>query len=121
MSWRRERPPIDPTLSRYFVYQLRDEQGTPIYVGRSCDVAARLRSHYSKLTHRFENTPRPTWLVDARSVAMVGPYTWDEACRVERAQIEAYQPRGNRMHTKAHGYRPLAEGGGQYLNRAAPP
>lgn len=110
---------IDREASRYFIYRVLDAAGEPIYIGRSCDVRARLRSHYSEATHPHSPAAREakSWIFDARSLSMLGPFTWGQACGVERAEIEQHQPRGNRMHTKAHGYYPLAEGGGQTFGR----
>lgn len=120
--WRQERAPIDPDAKRYMIYRLHDAAGVVVYVGRSCDVANRIRAHHSSATHHLpEVAERSAWLFDARTVSMVGPYTWDEACKVERHEIETHQPRGNRQFTKAHGYRPLAEGGGQYPGRTPNP
>lgn len=110
------RPEIDREAVRYFIYRLHDAEGQVLYVGRSCNVTQRLRSHYSDTQHPMPELNRKAeWFFRSRSVSMVGPFTWGEACRVERAEIEAHQPVGNRQFTKAHGYRPLAEGGGQYV------
>lgn len=79
------RPPIDHTAPRYFVYFLRDANGAPVYIGRSCNVAARIKAHAAN-----------DWITEVRSVDMTGPYTWREACDEERRQIEAHQPRANR-------------------------
>lgn len=90
------RPDLDRTARRYFVYTLSDACGVPVYIGRSCNVAARLRGHHSNATHSDELTrARTAWLFDVRSVSMVGPFTWDEAVAEERRQIEVEQPRGN--------------------------
>lgn len=78
------RPDIDREAVRYFVYTLTDEHDRPVYVGRSCDVPARIKAHAG----------RP-WLDEVRSVSLTGPFTWDEAVRVERDTIEREQPRGN--------------------------
>jgi predicted GIY-YIG superfamily endonuclease len=76
---------IDPTARRYFVYTLSDAAGAPVYIGRSCNVAGRLRAHRST-----------DWISDVRDVSMVGPFTWDEACAEEFRQIRAKLPRENR-------------------------
>lgn len=101
------RPDIDRAAVRYFVYCLRDASGRPVYIGRSCNVAARLRGHYSNATHRHAPTRlRTQWLFDVRSVFMVGPFTWDGAVAEERRQIELEQPRGN-IGLTARDHRPL--------------
>lgn len=94
--WKRMRPDIDREAKRYFVYRLNGADGSPVYIGRSCNVAARLRAHYGNATHPVEATAKKAaWLFDARSVSMTGPYTWDQAVREERRQIEAHEPPGN--------------------------
>lgn len=104
---------------RNFVYFLLDGHGIPVYIGRSCDVKARIRAHHANATcdYNAEVRERAAWFFDVRSVSMVGPFDWDAAIKRERAEIERHQPCGNRMHTKAHGYYPLAEGGGQSRDR----
>lgn len=96
--WRRPiRPGIDKDTARYFVYFLRDADGVPVYIGRSCDVAARIRAHHANIDHPgIPEDRRTTWLLDCRSVSMLGPFTWDEAVARERAEIERHQPRANR-------------------------
>lgn len=108
--------------ARYFIYTLLDANGEAVYVGRSCNVAARIKAHHGNIGHPFyvRTKREPLWLLEVRSLTLLGPFTWDEACRVERREIERHQPRGNRMYTKAHGYRPLAEGGGRYIGAPAP-
>jgi hypothetical protein len=108
------------------VYRLHDEAGTVLYVGRSCDVRQRLRAHESEARWHPTGGPeraaeKAAWFYRSRRVSMVGPFTWDESCRVERVEIETHQPVGNRQFTKAHGYRPLTEGGGQYVGRKPHP
>ena len=119
--WRRERPPIDAKAVRYFVYRLHDAAGAVLYVGRSCNVKARIRAHLSDAQSSMpEFNHKREWVYNVRRVSMVGPFTWDDACRVERAEIEAHQPRGNRMHTLAHGYLPLSQGGGRIYSPTSP-
>jgi predicted GIY-YIG superfamily endonuclease len=79
------RAELDREARRYFVYTLSDAAGTPIYVGRSCNVAGRIRAHAST-----------AWISDVRDVSMVGPFTWDEACAEEFRQIRTKLPRENR-------------------------
>lgn len=100
------RPDLDKSAVRYFVYTLTDEGGTPVYIGRSCNVAARLRAHHSNATHPHSPTrARAAWLFDVRGVSMVGPFTWDGAVAEERRQIERSQPRGN-ISLTARDHRP---------------
>ena len=91
------RPEIDRGAVRYFVYTLRDDSGAALYVGRSCNVANRIRGHVSEARHQYSETSvrKALWLVDVRSVTMTGPYAWDEAVMEERRQIELAQPPGN--------------------------
>lgn len=108
------RPDLDRKAVRYFVYRLHDAEERIVYIGRSCDVRQRLRAHYGNATSKFNGSAeRTSWLFACRRVSMVGPFTWEEACKVERREIEAHQPRGNRQHTRAHGWRTLSEGGGR--------
>lgn len=101
-----ERRDLDRTVVRYFVYRLHDTDGVPVYVGRSCDVANRIRSHHSDASSAYPEARRKAeWLFDVRSVSMFGPFTWDQAVREERAEIERLQPRGNRGLT-ARDHRP---------------
>lgn len=114
------KPEIDRAAVRYFVYFLRDAQGIPIYIGRSCNVAARIRAHYGKASAKFEGADpyrARDWLFDVRSVSLVGPFTWDGAKERERAEIERHQPRGNREftardHRPAVAHRSAARAGG---------
>lgn len=93
--------------ARYFVYFLRDVQGEALYVGRSCNVAGRIRAHYSDATHQFDavKASKALWFVDVRSVDMVGPFLWTEAVAVEREHIERLQPVGNIALTRRAGRR----------------
>lgn len=91
------RPDIDRAAIRYFVYFLRDASGAALYIGRSCNVAQRIRAHVSDATHPFDpaKAAKAEWLREVRSVDMVGPFTWRESIDRERAEIEKHQPRGN--------------------------
>jgi GIY-YIG catalytic domain len=124
LSWKRHRnprPDIDHTVERYMVYRLHDAAGTPVYIGRSCNVPGRIRAHYANAqSSNPEIRERAAWIFDVRRVSMVGPFTWKEAVRVERAEIEAHRPRGNRALTRAHGWRPKSEGGGRLLPLPSP-
>lgn len=90
-------PTVDRTAVRHFVYRLHDAAGAPVYIGRSVDVAARIRAHHDA---------GKAWLLDVRSVSMIGPMTWDEAVATERQEIAAFQPRGNIALT-ARDHRPM--------------
>lgn len=95
------RPPIDHEARRYFVYTLSADDGEPLYVGRSCNVAERLRAHISDATSTWApNAFKATWVPDVRHVTMDGPFTWKQACREEYRQIQEKQPRGNRTGRK---------------------
>ena len=97
-------PSLDKTTKRYFVYTLRDADGAPVYVGRSCNPRSRIREHYRNRDCLVEGF-RTAWILDVRSVDLTGPYTWDEAVAAERDAIERLQPRGNRQMT-ARDWRP---------------
>lgn len=102
------RPDLDRHATRYFVYRLLDGAGRALYVGRSCNVAARIRAHHSSATATFGpafELAKREWFFDVRSVDMEGPFTWDAAVSVERRRIEQHQPRGNRAMT-ARDHRP---------------
>lgn len=124
MKWRVRldpRPDLDREAVRYFVYMALDAEGRALYIGRSCNVRQRLLAHHANLSHcGVTEELKPKWLLDTRSLSLVGPFTWRKACDEERRLIEEHQPRGNRMFTKAHGYRPLSEGGGRYFEVARP-
>lgn len=118
--YRKPRPDIDRLAKRYFVYFLRDAGGTPIYIGRSSGVAARIKAHHSTIDHSgVPEDLKARWLLDVRSVDLMGPFTWDEAVAEERRQIGLNQPRGNRQLTTrdhrpavaAHSRRLALEGG----------
>ena len=99
--YRHMRPSLDRESVRHFVYFLLDTDGIPVYIGRSCEVAKRIRAHYHTLTNSgLSDDKRATWLLECRSVTMVGPFNWDQAVARERAEIERHQPRGNRDLTK---------------------
>lgn len=102
------RPDIDPQAVRYMVYRLHDEAGEIVYVGRSCDVTQRLRAHHAEASGNPDprRNRKASWFFRVRRVSMRGPYTWDEACRVEREEIEAHQPVGNIALT-ARDHRPF--------------
>lgn len=108
--WRGPRAAIDKTAKRYFVYQLLGADGTPIYIGRSCNVAARIRSHVSDAERQFGDSSaavrKALWIMDVRSVSMVGPFAWAEAVKEERRQIELEQPWGN-IDLTARDHRPM--------------
>jgi predicted GIY-YIG superfamily endonuclease len=90
----------DYEAKRYFVYTLADEAGAPLYVGRSCDVASRIKAHIADAAHSpygpRDSAFKASWVFDIRSVTMNGPYTWDGAVAEERRQIKSKLPRGNR-------------------------
>lgn len=102
MSAPRRRAPIDRVAQRYFLYVLSDAKGEVLYVGRSADVAARLRNHYYEASNpdTTQSLPKALWLMDVRRVDMAGPFTWDEAVTRERHLIEQEQPPGNVVHTR---------------------
>lgn len=85
---RQRRPPLDPSLRRYFVYRLTDASGGCLYVGRSCTPLSRLKAHHAT---------EADWPTGVVQVEAWGPYTWDEAVRRERLAIEAEQPPFNTM------------------------
>jgi predicted GIY-YIG superfamily endonuclease len=90
--------PVDRDSVRNFVYTLSDADGAPVYVGRSSNVAARIKAHISNATNPHDKDAAFTagWLRDVRSVSMVGPFNWDDAVAEERRQIKTKMPRGNR-------------------------
>lgn len=90
-------PAIDRTAVRHFVYRLHSADGGVVYVGRSCDVAKRIRAH---------KYAEKEWLTDVRSVTMFGPMSWDEAVAAERREIARLQPPGNIALT-ARDHRPF--------------
>lgn len=96
----------DPTAKKYVVYRAHDEAGNILYIGVTSDIVRRLKGHYYTLTRDLPEKRQSWWLLDARRVSMVGPYTWREALRVERAEIEHHQPPHNRAFTKKHGWQP---------------
>lgn len=91
---RRPKPPVDKEARLWFIYSLDDAAGVPIYVGRSVNVAARIRGHDYEA--RTVAPYKAEWLPDVRGVSMTGPYTYDQAVREERRQIKTLGPRGNR-------------------------
>jgi len=95
---RQGRPDLDREAKRYFVYRLHDEHGLVLYVGRSCNVAARIRAHKSD-AGRHDGALKALWFVDVRRVSMFGPLKWDESVVAERREIESLQPTGNRTFT----------------------
>jgi predicted GIY-YIG superfamily endonuclease len=90
----------DYEAKRYFVYTLSDAAGAPLYVGRSCDVASRIKAHFSDATASpygpRDSAFKASWVYDIRSVTMDGPFNWDGAVAEERRQIKSKLPRGNR-------------------------
>lgn len=86
---KRRNPPLDRTLRRYFVYWLFDSEGHCIYIGRSCDVRARLKVHHAGTD----------WFEQVRGLEMEGPLTWDEAVRREGTAARAAQPAHNIVYT----------------------
>lgn len=100
---RKHTNPVDFAAKKFFVYTLSDARGVPLYVGRSCDVAGRIKAHYreSTIQRGGKASFKSTWVPDVRSVSMDGPFVWDEAVAEERRQIKAKRPRGNQMHNLA--------------------
>lgn len=94
-------PAIDADRPRFFVYYLNDADGNTLYVGRSSDVARRLKAHHY---HAQGGGPvhwrKADWFFDVRDVSMVGPFGWQLACATERSEIRRLQPRGNVKHTR---------------------
>jgi excinuclease UvrABC nuclease subunit len=88
-------------MTGHFVYTLSDSEGRPVYVGRSCKVRDRIRTHASEAKWK----PEKAWVYDVRTVSMAGPYTRKVAIKIERDTIERLQPRGNRAMT-ARDHRP---------------
>lgn len=82
---RTPRPDLDRTVRRYFVYWLYDGSGQCLYIGRSCNVPARIRVHLADTD----------WATNIRSVQMTGPYTWDEAVAAEWKAIKRENPPHN--------------------------
>lgn len=99
---RRQRNDARRLETRYFVYRLHDADGVVLYVGRSCNVAGRIRSHNSDATHQFspDSARKALWFVDCRSVSMFGPFDWDGAVEAERLEIMRLAPVGNIQHTE---------------------
>lgn len=91
----------DLETPRYFVYRLHDAAGRILYIGRSCNVAGRIKSH-------AEDARKP-WMKDARRVSMVGPFNWQGAVDTERDEIETHQPVGNIAHTERDHRRAVAD------------
>jgi excinuclease UvrABC nuclease subunit len=98
----RKRPSLDRATRRYYVYFLSDAAGAVIYVGRSQNVAKRLIGHYSDASNpdTVEAPRKALWLMDVRTVSMIGPFAWDQAVAEERRHIEQLQPFGNISATK---------------------
>lgn len=95
------RPDLDRSAVRHFVYRLHDASGSVLYVGRSCNVAQRIRAHMSEACLDSTKAIRKAlWLGDVRTVSMFGPFGWDDAVREERAEIERLQPHGNLQFVK---------------------
>lgn len=82
---------------RFFVYFLSDEAGEVLYIGRSVNVANRLRGHLSDASNPdTKEAPRKAmWFADVRKVDVIGPFDWAEAVAQERQIIEDRQPFGN--------------------------
>lgn len=82
---------------RQFIYFLHDSAGEVLYVGRSQDVATRIRSHYYEASNPdiTQSHRKALWLMDVRRVSMTGPLAWDAAVAEERRLIEDMQPHGN--------------------------
>lgn len=90
------RADLDRNAVRHFIYRLHDANGVVLYVGRSCNVAQRIRGHVSEACHESPKAIRKAlWLGDVRGVTMFGPFSWDDAVREERAEIERLTPYGN--------------------------
>lgn len=87
--------PIDKTAEKHFVYWLYDASGACLYIGRSCNVRARLKAHYL-----YTGTG---WFPQVRRLHMIGPFTWDQAIAEEAAAIRNAQPPHNIVHTKRWG------------------
>lgn len=80
----------------HYVYTLLDGEGVPIYVGRTANVATRIRGHYSEA--RGNSTPgqrKAEWFFRTRSLLITGPYTYDMSYRIECGRIEHLKPIGN--------------------------
>lgn len=106
----RLRPDLDRSTVRHFVYFLLDGDGVPVYIGRSCNVRARIQTHARNSTQPVNPEQNAAeWFHEVRDVTMVGPFAWDDVVRREREEIERHQPRGNRSLT-ARDHRPFVAG-----------
>lgn len=84
-----------------YVYSMYDGAGELLYIGQAVNVAERIKQHHLSLRGPTRGTiTRPsTWLLDARTLSMTGPYSRREALDVERDLIERKQPPGNIQFT----------------------
>jgi excinuclease UvrABC nuclease subunit len=82
--------------NRVFMYTLYDGDGDVLYVGRSSNVANRLRQHHKESLVRPE---KAEWFFRTRGIKLSGPYTHDLSLRVERRRIESLLPPGNIAYT----------------------
>jgi len=101
MSPARRTPPVaNADQPAFFVYYLHGDDGDTLYVGRSGNVARRIRQHhFQAVTGGPLYWRKGTWLFAVRSVSMIGPFTWDWAIATERSEITRLQPVGNIRHT----------------------
>lgn len=79
-------------IRKSFVYFLCDEGGRVLYVGRSVNPVNRWRDH--------QRDPSKPWTQDVVRFRKWGPFNHRTADRIEREQIQALQPIGNKMHTR---------------------
>ena len=80
------------------IYVVRNEVGQPLYVGKSVDVRARVRAHFTA------SSADASWISGAESVE--GEETGSElgALLLEHERIRALKPPGNVRHKHVDGY-----------------
>lgn len=96
----------DKTTAKYFVYFLLNTGGDPVYIGRSVNPEARLRSHRNRQGNpNGEPMDTSSWFPMVDHMEVIGPFIWDEAVQIEREEIAKHQPPANRDGT-ARDHRP---------------
>ena len=77
--------PMDGRVN--YVYRLYDNEGVAIYIGRSVNPLARLKSHHAS---------GADWAKQVVGIDAWGPFDWDTVVRLEREAITKDRPIGNK-------------------------
>ncbi len=103
LAERRKRLPDLPETTG--MYEFRDDQGRPLYIGKAVNIRRRVASHFT--AEAREESPRGPMLLSAQDVVFRETETEVEALLAEAERIREARPPYNRQMRETEGYRYL--------------